>query len=126
MKLSIKDLGRLAHVHEGMRMPFVYPAREWAIGLLVGILVLIGGMIHASLLYVSASNETEAATVLKGDEAPLPYRDREARAVIEAYEARARAFTDMRGTLLPPAPATDDEEAEETPEAPSDAVPVAE
>lgn len=128
MKYSIKTvMDRLKTARVGASRAFVNPSREWGIGLLIGVLVLVVGMVYASTLFYSASDETETSALVPATVSPLPYRAQEVRAVLEVYEARARAFTEMQGALLPEAPASvgESESSQEAEEIPTGA-PVAE
>lgn len=107
MKYSISTIvERFKTVRGDASRAFVNPSREWGIGLLIGLLVLISGMMYASMLFYSASNETEASALIPATEPALPYRAQEVRAVLEVYEARARAFAEMRGAVPLEAPAS--------------------
>jgi hypothetical protein len=124
MKYSLAQLRHTFALrpHSGMRL--VYPAREWVIGLFCGTLVLVAGMTYAVIVFRSASNGTDARAAIQSETVTLPYRAQDVRAVLEIYEARARNFKEMRGTLLPPPDRAASEE--EVPDVPSDATPVAE
>lgn len=128
MKYSIKTIvGRLKTVRGSASRAFVNPSREWGIGLLIGVLVLVSGMMYASMLFYAASNETEASALVPATEPALPYGAEEVRAVLEVYEARARAFAEMRGALPLEAPASvnESESSDEVQEIPA-GLPVAE
>jgi len=127
MKYHITQLRRLFTMRPHTKAPFIYPAREWALGLLVGVFVFVIGVVHGSALFMSASNKTEADVLAPQEVVEIPYNEREVRAVLATYEARARAFAQMRGAL-PVATSTPVTEASvpEEPQTPSGVTPVAE
>lgn len=126
MKYGLADLRRLLKMRPHTKAPFIYPPREWAIGLLVGVCVFVMGIVHGSVLFMAASSESETTVPVAQEPGPIPYKERAVRAVLETYEARARVFKEMRG-ILPVATSTQpaETEAQEVPEVPEGVTPVA-
>lgn len=126
MKYKLVDLRRLLPMHPHAKAPFIYPAREWALGLLIGVCVFVAGIVHGSVLFLSASSESETGMSTVHELGPLPYKDHEVRKVLETYDARARVFKEMRGTLLVSTSTPSVEsETSEVPEVPEGTTPVA-
>jgi hypothetical protein len=106
----------------------VYPVREWALGILLGIALLIGGGVYAALMFTNATMRAVDDTEHQRTESPSPYRQEEVRRTLQLYEDRARRFEELRGDVPPPAPVSSEsaDNARPEPAASIDATPVAE
>ncbi len=79
----------------------VQPAREWMLGLLIGILLLVAGGVYAAMTFRDASMRVVDGGSMPVTEGVSSYREKEVRKTLEFYEARARQFESLRGSVTP-------------------------
>jgi hypothetical protein len=110
----------------------VRPTREWALGLILGVVLFVAGCIHAALMFGNASAGGIDEGAAPKAEDTLPYRESEVERTLELYEARAAQFERLRGVVPPPAASVsegemteDGDESDAPAREPIDAIPVA-
>lgn len=101
--MNLKELrerfGRMLSAHQqGRSIELVAPAREWAIGLALGALVLAAAAGYAALRYTAASMQVAAEGVATSA-ANAPYHEEEVRAILDMYAAKAARFNELRGAV---------------------------
>ncbi len=79
----------------------VRPTREWFLGLMLGIMLLVSGGLHAAFVFMRASEQTVDEGRVPGMGSTASYRAGEVRKTLEMYEARTKRFEELRGTVPP-------------------------
>jgi hypothetical protein len=89
-KQDIKKLiKRIVRQQQGLRdHQIIHPRRDWAIGLLLGSLLLLIGSAWSIMTYREVTDE-DIVSVDPGEEQPTPYREEVVNQALERFRARA-------------------------------------
>lgn len=79
----------------------VRPAREWVLGLFLGVVLFVAGGVYAAMMFRDASMRVVDEGNMPATQAASSYREKEVRETLEFYEARERQFELLRGSMIP-------------------------
>lgn len=117
MNLNSASLQRFVRKWQGAihALEFISPIREWALGILLFVVVFSLGTISAGLMFLAAGERLAGEGQGHASTTPIEYSHAEIEMVLEAYRARRDTFEVLSGgPAVPP------------PQAPQGSAPVAE